>query len=123
MQYPDIEKDLDFFEGEVFFVSMMPEFIWCNAKKEVVHYASAPDLNNDLSVISTDLIEITTNLQDYLEEKDVQKNDVLVFCINNQFFPQNDKKYIRLTIIKNPKKNEFKRVSSSSLQNKQRLRF
>lgn len=103
----EIEKELDEFElkNTVFFVGLLSSFIWDKKSKQVVGYASSPNAENDLMVIETELVELKKDLKSYLKEKEVTETNILVFCINKQFFPpdveKNRKgKWVRIKILK-----------------------
>lgn len=108
MIYTDIEIEKELQQGEiandVFFVGMLPSFVWNRKEGKVVEYSTAPNKNNDLIVVNTDLIKLEKDLQTYLKAQELTDGNVLVFCINKQFFPtdveKNKKeKWIRIKIM------------------------
>lgn len=109
MIYTDIEIEKELNDSDIknniFFVGFLPSFIWDRKSKSVVEYASSPNKENDLIVMNTDLIKLEKDLKTYLKQQEVEENDILVFCINQQYFPtdveKNRKgKWVRIKIIK-----------------------
>lgn len=109
MIYTDKEIEVELnelgLENEVFFVGVLPSFIWDKKSKKVVPYHSSPSKENELVVLETELIKLETNLKDYLKKKEIEEGNILVFCINKQYFPQDVEKnrkgkWVRIQIIK-----------------------
>jgi hypothetical protein len=104
MVYTDeqIMKALDKLEltNPVFFVGLLPSFIWCRNQQTVVDYATSPNPYNDLQVLQTEIVE-ADKLDTYFKELELHEKDVLVFCVNQQYFPvDKKKKFLRIKIIK-----------------------
>lgn len=91
-------------KNDVFFVSLLPSFVWDKVGRCVVEYASSPNEKNDLYVIETDLIKLNISLEDYIKKQKIDEKEILVFCINPDFFPKislkNKERWIRIKIMK-----------------------
>lgn len=112
MNQEKLEKELEFFQGEVFFITspLLPEFIWNETTQEVVPYHSAPNKNNSLVVYQTEIIDVKgKKLEKILTEMGLEEKDVLV--VINHFLPESSEKFVRIKIIKikftKKKKNEI----------------
>jgi hypothetical protein len=109
MIYTDVEitkeiNELGLEEIQVFFVGILPSFIWDKKNKVVVPYHTSPNKDNELVVLDTELMKLETNLKDYLKKQEVTDDHILVFCINKQYFPpdveKNRKgKWVRIKIL------------------------
>lgn len=102
----EIEKELEGadIKNDVYYVGLLPSFIWDRKTKKVVEYASSPNKDNDLIVVDTELIKLEKDLKSYFKEKELTDQDVLVFCINKAYFPtdveKNRKgKWVRVKIM------------------------
>ena len=110
----EIEKELENIENDIFFVGALPSFVWDEKNKCVVGYWEQQDKNNKLVVLETEVIDLKTSLTKYLEEQKITAEDVLVFCINEQFLPNKPGNFIRINILKNihQKKYDKDRIDS-----------
>jgi hypothetical protein len=108
MTYEEIDEALKDWEGDVYFVSMLSDFVWSLNEKRVAGYHEQSTPTNKLVVYSTELIDLgMKDLMDYLTKKGVTEEDVLVFCINEDFYPKEPGIWIRLTVIKNVNKKKY----------------
>ena len=115
MNHQEIEKQLDFFEGDVYFVGILPQFVWCNKEKIVKSYSEVISPKNDLQVYNTNVVnlkEYKNSLENYFKKEGITNADVCVFCINEDFYPKEKGNWIRIYIFKdiNKEKNETKGI-------------
>ena len=110
----EIELELKDVENDIFFVGALPSFVWDEKNKSVVGYWEQQNKDNKLVVLETEIIELKTSLLKYLEKEKVEPEDVLVFCINEQYYPTRKGNFIRIKILKNihPKKYDKDRIDS-----------
>lgn len=111
MTKEEIELELKNYEGKLYFISILDEFVWDRRAKCIVGYDTPISRDNELEVCKTIPVDLTsTNLKDFLEKNEIEEDD-LVFCINKEFIPNKDGNWILIYVIKNIKKKEiqFKR--------------
>lgn len=108
MIYTDIEIEKELEEADIkndiYYVGLLPSFVWDRKSKRVVEYTSSPSRDNDLIVVDTDLIKLDKDLITYLKDKEITEQEALVFCINKTYFPidvnKNRKgKWVRMKIM------------------------
>lgn len=130
MTYAEIEEALEEFEGDVFFVTILNQFVWSPNEKKVVGYHEQSTKQYPLVVMDTKAVDCSkVSLKTYLEREGVTAEDVLVFCINPEFYPTTTGDWVLINIIKkvnrvkyefrkdnnsNGKRNDTNRLSSSS---------
>lgn len=118
MTYEEIDEELKDWEGDVYFTSMMPEFVWSITEKRVAGYHEYSTPTNILQVYQTNVTDLgKKTLLEFLEKNDASQEDVLVFCINPEFYPKEKGNWIRIEIIKkvNKKKYENRRDDTGKL--------
>ena len=105
MTYEEIDKELENFEGDVFFVNLLNQFVWSQTDKRVAGYHEYSSPDNKLIVMDTVAIDLKDKpLLKFLEKEEVTNQDVLVFCINQEFYPKTKGNWILLNVIKNVNK-------------------
>lgn len=130
MTYEEIEEEIEDFEGDVFFVSILNQFVWSPNEKKVVGYHEQSTKMYPLVVMDTEPVDVSKiPLKDYLTKQGVTSEDVLVFCINPEFYPKRTGDWVLISILKkinkvinqnrterkdNGKGNDISRISSSS---------
>ena len=117
MTYEEIEIELENFEGDVYFVNLMPQFVWSETQKKVVGYHELSTPWNKLLVMDTVAIDLgKKTLTKYLEKEGVTEEDVLVFCVNEKYYPKEKGNWILLTVLKkiNRKKYDSRRTSNDA---------
>lgn len=130
MIFEEIEAALETFEGDVFFVSILNQFVWSPNEKKVVGYHEQSTKLYPLVVMDTKAVDCSkVSLSSYLEKEEVTAEDVLVFCINPEFYPTTNGDWVLICIIKkvnkvkyenrkenknNGKRNDINRLSSGS---------
>lgn len=102
----EIEEELASFEfeTEVYYVGILPSFIWDRKEGVVVPYHSVPSHDKELIVIDTELIQLEVDLKTFLAAKEITEENILIFCINQSYFPpsarENKKeKWVRIKIM------------------------
>lgn len=116
MTYEEIEKELEYFDGEVYFVNLMPQFVWSQTKKQVAGYHELSTPWNLLVVMDTEAVDVDKKgLKVYLDKQGVTEEDVLVFCTNQNYYPKEKGNWVLLNIIKNVhrKKYDARRTETS----------
>ena len=84
-----------------YFIWMLPNFIWSNTSRTVVDYSSTPDNTNALIIIETEPHKVKKDLKAFFEHLEIEKNDVLIFCVNEEFIPKAKGNWIRMKILRN----------------------
>lgn len=108
MTYEEIDAELTEWEGDIFFVNMLPSFVWSQSIKQVVEYSSVTTDKNRLVVLNTEIVDLgKKTLSDYLKDQGATDQDVLVFCINQDYYPKKKGNFIRIHIIKNVNKKKY----------------
>ena len=120
MTYEEIEKELENWEGDVYYISMMPEFVWSLTEKRVAGYHEYSTPQNLLQVYQTEVLDLNKEtIVEYLTKTEITAQDVLVICINQDFYPKEKGKWLRFSIINkvNKKKYENRRDETGKLSN------
>lgn len=115
MHFETIQKDMEWFEGDVYYVSILDEFVWSETQKKVVGYHEQSSRDNLLVVLRTEPVDVSgKGLRKYLIEQEISTADVIVFCVNEDYYPKTPGRWALLKIIRkvNKKKDETKRVDT-----------
>jgi hypothetical protein len=120
MTHQEIENELENFEGEVYFVNLMSQFVWSETQKKVVGYHELSTPLNKLIVMGTKPVDLgKKTLSKYLEQEGVTEEDVLVFCINEEYYPKQKGNWILIAILKkiHRKKYDSRRTTQNEDKN------
>lgn len=102
MNVDEICEELNDFPSECYFVNMLESFIWDRVSLKVVPYYTKNNPHNDLVVYDTIPVKLNDKtLLKYLEEQEVRDIDVLVFCVNEEYYPNQTDNWVRLKILRN----------------------
>lgn len=113
MTYEDIDEELSEFPGEVYFVNILNQYVWCETTKKVVGYHEQSKKGYELAVKTTVPIDLSkTTLLKYIEKEGITEEDVLVFCINQDYYPKEKGNWVLLDVIK--------KVHKKKLENKRK---
>lgn len=108
MTYEEIELELENYQGDVFFINLLNQFVWSQTEKRVTGYHEYSTPDNLLVVMNTIAIDLKDkSLLKFLEKEEVTAQDVLVFCINQEFYPKIEGNWILINIIKNVNKRKY----------------
>lgn len=116
MTYEEIELELENYQGDVFFINLLNQFVWSQTEKRVTGYHEYSTPDNLLVVMNTVAIDLKeSSLLKFLEKEEVTSQDVLVFCINQEYYPKIKGNWILLNVIKNvnKRKNESRRKETT----------
>jgi len=117
MTYEQIDEELKDWDGDVYFINILPEFSWSISENRVAGYHEQSTQLNKLIVYETESINLAEkSLIKFLTEEEVTEEDVLVFCINYEYYPKVEGNWIRLKIIK--KINKIKNESGRNATNR-----
>jgi protein tyrosine phosphatase len=115
MNLEEIEKELEEFEGDVYYISLLPQFVWSETEKTVMGYHEYSTPKNKLIVMDTELVDLgEETLSQYIKREGVTEEDVIVLCINKEFLPKKGN-YVLIKIMKKIKRRRYdsRRMSSN----------
>lgn len=85
-------------KNQVGFIGILPSFTFDKISKSIVNYHIGPKEGKyDLEVYDTEIIDLEEDLINFLKGLELNKADILVFCINQEFIPKENQ--IRIKVL------------------------